>query len=103
MGPRSAATTSSHAARTSAGSGPAEAASTSATRCSTRHPPRSDDPTSEVFVPAHAEKLGRGPFHPWVRVPSRWTLVTDDSADSRLVDEFTARGAQVITVNPDQT
>jgi len=58
---------------------------------------------NEVYVLAHADKLGRSPFHSWVRMPSRWTLVTDDSADPRLVDEFTARGAQVITVNPDRS
>jgi hypothetical protein len=29
--------------------------------------------------------------------------LTDDSADPRLVDEFTARGARVIAVNPDRS
>ncbi|MCS7478551.1 DeoR/GlpR family DNA-binding transcription regulator [Umezawaea endophytica] len=56
----------------------------------------------EVYVLAHAEKLGRSPFHSWVRMPSRWTLVTDDSVDPRLVDQFTKRGAQVVTVDPNE-
>lgn len=57
---------------------------------------------AEVYVLAHSDKLGRSPFHSWVRLPSRWTLVTDNRADPGLVAEFTKRGAHVVTVDPDQ-
>ncbi|MBP2329752.1 DeoR/GlpR family transcriptional regulator of sugar metabolism [Kibdelosporangium banguiense] len=53
-----------------------------------------------VYVLAHAAKLGRSPFHSWVRMPAQWTLVTDTSADPGLLAEFTARGASVVTVPP---
>jgi DeoR/GlpR family transcriptional regulator of sugar metabolism len=55
---------------------------------------------NSVYVLAHAAKLGRSPFHSWVRMPAQWTLVTDTSADTALLTEFTARGASVVTVPP---
>lgn len=56
--------------------------------------------SNAVYVLAHAQKLGRSPFHSWVRLPSSWTLVTDTSAHPGLLAEFTACGASVVTVPP---
>lgn len=41
-----------------------------------------------VYVLAHAEKLGRRPFHAWAQLPHPWTLVTnaDDQARQPFLD-----------------
>lgn len=56
----------------------------------------------EVYVLAHAAKLGRSPFHAWVELPTRWTLVTDDGADERTVKALRAKGVEVVLVTPDR-
>jgi DeoR/GlpR family transcriptional regulator of sugar metabolism len=51
-----------------------------------------------TYVLAHAEKLGRRPFHAWARLPRGWTLVTDESADSAALAPFFAHGVDVVVV-----
>jgi DeoR/GlpR family transcriptional regulator of sugar metabolism len=53
---------------------------------------------SHTYVLAHAEKLGRRPFHAWARLPRGWTLVTDESADSAALAPFFAHGVNVVVV-----
>lgn len=55
---------------------------------------RSDD----VYVLAHAAKLGRRPFHAWARLPRHWTLVTDSSAPQSALATFRERGVSVQVV-----
>ncbi|WP_029090131.1 DeoR/GlpR family DNA-binding transcription regulator [Brevibacterium album] len=54
-----------------------------------------------VYVVAHAEKLGRSPFHAWADLGPGWTLVTDDSATQEQTAQFTDRGIAVIRVDHD--
>lgn len=54
-----------------------------------------------VYVLAHAAKLGQRPFHAWATMPSRWTLVTDADADAAQVAEFRASGVDVVVVPRD--
>jgi DeoR/GlpR family transcriptional regulator of sugar metabolism len=49
-----------------------------------------------VYVLAHAQKLGRRPFHAWAQLPRPWTLVTD--ADDKAVRPFHAHGINVAQV-----
>ncbi|MEU6351880.1 DeoR/GlpR family DNA-binding transcription regulator [Streptomyces sp. NPDC047072] len=51
-----------------------------------------------VYVLAHAAKLGRRPFHAWTALREGWTLVTDDSADARVLEEVRARGVVAVAV-----
>jgi DeoR/GlpR family transcriptional regulator of sugar metabolism len=51
-----------------------------------------------TYVLAHAEKLGRRPFHAWARLPRGWTLVTDEAADSAVLAPFFAHGVNVVVV-----
>ncbi|MCD7438648.1 DeoR/GlpR family DNA-binding transcription regulator [Streptomyces lincolnensis] len=53
-----------------------------------------------VYVLAHAAKLGRRPFHAWTPLREGWTLVTDDSADPRVLDELRARGMTIVLTQP---
>lgn len=52
-----------------------------------------------VYVVAHAEKLGRRPFHFWADLGLGWTLVTDASASDAQIAPFEARGISVIRVD----
>ena len=49
-----------------------------------------------VYVLAHAEKLGRRPFHAWAPIPAGTTLVTDDSATREQVKAFRDAGVHVV-------
>ena len=49
-----------------------------------------------VYVLAHGAKLGQGPFHAWAVMPSRWTLVTDESAPAEEVRRFEDKGIEVV-------
>jgi DeoR/GlpR family transcriptional regulator of sugar metabolism len=51
-----------------------------------------------TYVLAHAEKLGRRPFHARARLPRGWTLVTDDSANSAALAPFFGNGVNVVVV-----
>jgi DeoR/GlpR family transcriptional regulator of sugar metabolism len=53
----------------------------------------------QTYVLAHAEKLGRRPFHAWARLPRGWTLVTDESADPAALAPFFAHGVNVVVVD----
>lgn len=55
----------------------------------------------EVYVLAHAEKLGRRPFHAWARLPRGWVLVTDDTADPDALAPFIAAGVPTIVTDRD--
>jgi DeoR/GlpR family transcriptional regulator of sugar metabolism len=49
-----------------------------------------------TYVLAHADKIGQSPFHAWAVMPSRWTLVTDASADPDRLERFRANGVEVV-------
>ena len=49
-----------------------------------------------VYVLAHAEKIGRRPFHAWAQLPLPWTLVTN--AADNAVKPFIDRGVNVVRV-----
>lgn len=55
--------------------------------------------STNVYVLAHAEKLGHRPFHTWTAPPAGWTLVTDDSAGPDQIAPFLDRGVQVVIVD----
>ncbi len=57
---------------------------------------RSSDVT---YVLAHAAKLGSAPFNAWVRMPSSWTLVTDEAATDVQISAFERRGVRVVVVD----
>jgi DeoR/GlpR family transcriptional regulator of sugar metabolism len=52
--------------------------------------------TSSVYVLAHAEKLGRRPFHAWAPIPAGATLVTDAAATEEQMKPFGAAGIAVV-------
>ena len=52
----------------------------------------------EVYVLAHAAKLGQRPFHAWALIPPGTTIVTDDSADIGETASFEAAGMRVVRV-----
>ena len=52
--------------------------------------------SGHTYVLAHAEKLGRRPFHAWAQLPHPWTLVT--TADLAATQLFRDHGATVVTV-----
>lgn len=52
----------------------------------------------EVYVLAHAEKLGRRPFHAWAPIPPGATLVTDSTASDAQVRPFEDAGITVVRV-----
>jgi DeoR/GlpR family transcriptional regulator of sugar metabolism len=49
-----------------------------------------------VYVLAHADKLGRRPFHAWAPIPPGATLVTDAAATEAQVRPFEAAGIHVV-------
>ena len=53
-----------------------------------------------VYVLAHADKLGRRPFHAWAPLPAETVLVTDDSATPEQTAAFEAVGVGVVAVGP---
>jgi DeoR/GlpR family transcriptional regulator of sugar metabolism len=53
----------------------------------------------QVYVLAHAAKLGRRPFHAWVQLSEAWTLVTDDTVGSDALAPFLAAGIDVVVVD----
>jgi DeoR/GlpR family transcriptional regulator of sugar metabolism len=53
----------------------------------------------QVYVLAHAAKLGRRPFHAWVQLSEDWTLVTDDGAENQALAPFLAAGIDVVVVD----
>jgi DeoR/GlpR family transcriptional regulator of sugar metabolism len=54
-----------------------------------------------VYVMAHADKLGRRPFHTWTMPPRPWTLVTDAGATADQLAPFAAAGVGVVVVDRD--
>ncbi|GAA2649152.1 DeoR/GlpR family DNA-binding transcription regulator [Streptomyces vastus] len=56
-----------------------------------------------VYVLAHAAKVGRRPFHAWATLPAGWTLVTDDAADPRVLDELHNRGVTTVLAKSEDT
>jgi DeoR/GlpR family transcriptional regulator of sugar metabolism len=50
----------------------------------------------KVYVLAHAAKLDHRPFHAWARLPLPWTLVTDATAEPRVIDQLRAKGVEVV-------
>ena len=49
-----------------------------------------------VYVLAHAQKLGRRPFHAWTQLPRPWTLITN--ADNETVQPFKDNDVHVVQV-----
>ncbi|GAS91399.1 DeoR/GlpR family DNA-binding transcription regulator [Mycolicibacterium brisbanense] len=52
----------------------------------------------QVYVLAHAEKLGHRPFHAWAPIPPGATLVTDSAATDEQVAPFEDVGITVVRV-----
>jgi DeoR/GlpR family transcriptional regulator of sugar metabolism len=52
----------------------------------------------KVYVLAHADKLGRRPFHAWAPIPKGATLVTDASATDVQISPFQTAGNLVVRV-----
>ncbi|GAA2658883.1 MULTISPECIES: DeoR/GlpR family DNA-binding transcription regulator [Actinosynnema] len=52
-----------------------------------------------VYVLAHADKLGRKPFHAWTRLEPGWTLVTDVAAEPGALEPFQAVGVRTVVVD----
>ncbi|REE73824.1 DeoR family transcriptional regulator [Rhodococcus wratislaviensis] len=52
----------------------------------------------EVYVLAHAAKLGQRPFHAWAPIPPGTTIVTDASAATGETAPFEAAGMRVVRV-----
>ncbi|ANY09743.1 DeoR/GlpR family DNA-binding transcription regulator [Pseudonocardia sp. HH130630-07] len=48
-----------------------------------------------VYVLAHADKLGRRPFHAWARLEPGWTLITDPAADTAQLAALRGTGVAV--------
>jgi DeoR/GlpR family transcriptional regulator of sugar metabolism len=49
-----------------------------------------------TYVLAHAQKLGRRPFHAWAQLPQPWTLITN--ADESTTHSFVTSGIKVARV-----
>jgi DeoR/GlpR family transcriptional regulator of sugar metabolism len=52
----------------------------------------------ELYVLAHADKLGKRPFHAWAPIPPGSTLVTDATATDEQVAPFEGAGIAVVRV-----
>jgi DeoR/GlpR family transcriptional regulator of sugar metabolism len=50
----------------------------------------------KVYVLAHADKLGRKPFHAWAPIPRGATLVTDEAAADAQTRPFEKAGLHVV-------
>lgn len=57
--------------------------------------------SSELYVLAHADKLGRRPFHAWAPIPPGATLVTDSAATDDDVLPFEKAEITVVRVSAD--
>jgi DeoR/GlpR family transcriptional regulator of sugar metabolism len=53
---------------------------------------------AQVYVLAHADKLGRQPFHAWAPIPPAAVLITDSAATESQIDPFREAGMTVICV-----
>lgn len=53
---------------------------------------------TEVYILAHAEKLGQRQFHAWAPIPPGCLLVTDDSATETQLEPFRAAGIKTVRV-----
>lgn len=53
---------------------------------------------SELYVLAHADKLGRRPFHAWAPIPAGTTLVTDSAATDEQIRVFEKADVNVVRV-----
>jgi DeoR/GlpR family transcriptional regulator of sugar metabolism len=51
-----------------------------------------------VYLLAHADKLGRRPFHAWAPIPQGATLVTDSAATDAQTRSFENAGIRVVRV-----
>jgi DeoR/GlpR family transcriptional regulator of sugar metabolism len=51
---------------------------------------------NRIYVLAHAEKLGRRPFHAWAPIPADATLVTDRSATTEQIRAFEKAGVSAV-------
>ncbi|WP_245905862.1 DeoR/GlpR family DNA-binding transcription regulator [Mycolicibacterium palauense] len=49
-----------------------------------------------VYILAHADKLGRRPFHAWAPLVPGAVLVTDSAADDALIAPFLRKGIEVV-------
>ncbi|WP_028707407.1 DeoR/GlpR family DNA-binding transcription regulator [Propionicicella superfundia] len=54
--------------------------------------------TGRLFVLAHAAKVGATPFHAWARIPTPWTLVTDDSLTEEQAAPFADSAIELVMV-----
>jgi DeoR/GlpR family transcriptional regulator of sugar metabolism len=52
--------------------------------------------SNRIYVLAHADKLGRRPFHAWAPIPADATLVTDRSATTEQIRAFEVAGVNVV-------
>jgi DeoR/GlpR family transcriptional regulator of sugar metabolism len=52
----------------------------------------------KIYVLAHADKLGRKPFHAWAPIPKGATLVTDTDATDAQTRPFEKAGLHVVRV-----
>ncbi|MDF3281344.1 DeoR/GlpR family DNA-binding transcription regulator [Gordonia sp. N1V] len=52
----------------------------------------------EVYILAHADKLGKRPFHAWAPIPPDAVLVTDTSATDDQLEPFERAGIGVVRV-----
>jgi DeoR/GlpR family transcriptional regulator of sugar metabolism len=53
----------------------------------------------ELYVLAHGEKVGARPFHSWTYLDRSWHLITDTTAEDRVLDDFRAKGVDVMVVD----
>jgi DeoR/GlpR family transcriptional regulator of sugar metabolism len=58
--------------------------------------------SNRIYVLAHADKLGRRPFHAWAPIPNGATLVTDASATDVQIRPFQTAGIVVVRAEPSQ-
>jgi DeoR/GlpR family transcriptional regulator of sugar metabolism len=56
----------------------------------------------EIYVLAHADKLGRRPFHAWAPIPAGATLVTDRDASEAQTRPFEEAGLRVVRAGSDE-
>ena len=52
--------------------------------------------TTKIYVLAHADKLGRKPFHAWAPIPAGATLVTDSGATDDQIQPFEKASITVV-------
>lgn len=52
-----------------------------------------------VYVLAHGSKIGSSRYHARLRLPTPWTLITDDTASEGHVEHLKRQGITVVTVD----